>query len=385
MGTAYSIADYASMVADRIRIDAHVQALRRAIRPGCVCLDIGTGTGFFSVLACHLGARQVIAIEPDDAIHVAREVAAANGCAERITFIHDLSTRVHLKERADVIVSDLRGVLPLLGHHLPSLMDARRRHLAPGGTLIPRKDILWASPVEAAKEYLRAIPLGDESVHGINMGAARSYVVNSWCKAKLKPEHLLAAPLQWATIDYANLEGTNVRGQVSWTIERPGMGHGLLLWFDATLIEGVGFSNAPGRPELIYGQGFFPWAHPVPLAAGDVVEATLRADLVGADYVWGWDSRIRAGGPAGPVKAELRQSTFFGARLAAAQLRKRAASHRAELNEDGHIDRLILTLMDTGISVGDIARQAAEQFPRKFPTWRNALTFVGDLAERYSR
>jgi protein arginine N-methyltransferase 1 len=381
----YSLSDYNFFIADRVRTDAYARALRQAIRPGCVCLDIGTGTGFFAVLACHLGARKVIAVEPDDAIHMAREVAAANGCAGRITFLQDLSTRIRLEERADVIVSDLRGVLPLLGHHLPSLMDARRRLLVPGGTLIARKDILWAAVVEAPEEYARAVPLGDESVHGVSMEAVRARVVNSWRKARLKPEQLLAAPRPWASLDYADLEGANARGEAAWTVERPGTGHGLLLWFDATLIQGVGFSNAPGQPELIYGQGFFPWVHPVPLAAGDVVDVTLRADLVGVDYVWGWDSRVRVGGAAGPVKGEFRQSTFFGASLAPGQLRKRAAGHRAELSEDGQIDRLVLTLMDPVTPLGDIARKAAERFPRTFPTWRDALSRVGDLAERYSR
>ena len=64
-----------------------------------------------------------------------------------------------------------------------------------------------------------AVPLGDESVHGVVMEAARSRVVNSWRKAHLKPEHLLAAPRQWASIDYANLEGANVRGEASLTAE----------------------------------------------------------------------------------------------------------------------------------------------------------------------
>src|SRR5512137_429879 len=105
----YTLSGYLSMIADRPRMDAYTRALRQVLRPGSVCLDLGTGPGFFAVLACHLGARKVIAIEPDDAIHVARQVAAANGCAERITFIQDLSTRVHLEERADLIVSDLRG------------------------------------------------------------------------------------------------------------------------------------------------------------------------------------------------------------------------------------------------------------------------------------
>src|SRR5262249_37404521 len=158
------------------------------------------------------------------------------------------------------------------------------------------------------EDYARVVPLGEESVHGVNMGPARSRVVNSWRKTYLKPQHLLAAPRHWATLDYAALEGASVRGEAAWTVERPGTGHGRRLWFDATLMEGVGFSNAPGQPELICGQGFFPWVHPVPLAAGDVVEVNLRADLVGADYVWGWDSRVRVGGAAGPVKGEFRQS-----------------------------------------------------------------------------
>jgi protein arginine N-methyltransferase 1 len=381
----YTLSGYASMIADRVRTEAYARALRQVLRPGGLCLDLGTGTGFFAVLACLLGARKVIAIEPDDAIHVAREVAAANGCAGRITFLQDLSTRVHLEERADVIVSDLRGSLPLLGQHLPSLADAGRRLLAPGGSVIPRADTLWAAPVEAPEEYARAAVLGEEPAHGVRLDSLRARVLNSWRKTRLQPEHLLAAPRLWGTLDYANLEGANVRGEVAWTVRRPGTGHGLLLWFDATLVEGIGYSNAPGQPDLVYGQGFFPWVRPVPLAAGDVVEVGLRADLVGADYVWGWNSRVRAGGPAGPVRADFRQSTFFGAGLAPGQLRRRAAGHRAELTEDGRIDSFILAHMNAGASVGDIAREVAQRFPRNFPTWQDALTRVGDLAERYSR
>mgnify|MGYP001184895145 CR=1 FL=1 len=72
------------MIADRVRMDAYVRALRQAVVPGSVVIDIGTGTGIFAMLACQFGARRVYAIEPDDAIQVAREIAAANGFADRI-------------------------------------------------------------------------------------------------------------------------------------------------------------------------------------------------------------------------------------------------------------------------------------------------------------
>src|SRR5579864_6216059 len=109
----YNLTDYGAMMFDQPRMQAYVSALERAVRPGSVVLDIGTGTGVFALLACRFGARKVYAIEPNDAIHVARRLAADNGCADRIEFVQDLSTRITLPEKADVIVSDLRGVLPL--------------------------------------------------------------------------------------------------------------------------------------------------------------------------------------------------------------------------------------------------------------------------------
>jgi protein arginine N-methyltransferase 1 len=114
----YSISAYGRMIADRVRMNAYVQALRQAVKPNSVVLDIGTGTGIFALLACQFGARHVYAIEADDAIEVARQIAAANGYTDRIEFIQDVSTKLSLPEKADVIISDLRGVLPLFQGHI---------------------------------------------------------------------------------------------------------------------------------------------------------------------------------------------------------------------------------------------------------------------------
>ena len=148
MAHVYSLGGYGDMIADQGRIEAYRQALRLVVKPGSVVLDIGTGIGIMAMMACQFGARRVYAIEPGDVIEVARELAAANGFADRIEFIQGLSTEVTLPERADVIVSDLRGVMPPFQHIIPSLVDARRRFLAPGGVLIPRRDTLWASILE---------------------------------------------------------------------------------------------------------------------------------------------------------------------------------------------------------------------------------------------
>src|SRR5262249_51191425 len=148
----YSLKGYGEMIADKVRMQAYARALRKAVRPGSVVVEIGTGPGVFAVLACQLGARRVYALESDPVIQVAREVAAANGYADRIEFIEDLSTNVTLPSRADVIVSDLRGLLPFFQSHLPSIVDARRRFLAPGGTLIPKQDAVWVGVVESPEQ-----------------------------------------------------------------------------------------------------------------------------------------------------------------------------------------------------------------------------------------
>jgi protein arginine N-methyltransferase 1 len=171
-----------------------------------VVLDIGTGTGIFALLACQLGARKVYGIDPDNCINVAREIAVANGYGERIEFIQKLSTEVTLAERADVIVSELRGVLPVFQHHLPSIVDVRRRLLAPGGILIPQRDTLWVAVVEAPDLYNRCVAPWDDNAYGLNMQAARRLVINTWRKGRVTKEQLLLEPQSWFTLDYATVE-----------------------------------------------------------------------------------------------------------------------------------------------------------------------------------
>ena len=75
----YSLTGYGEMIADAVRMQSYVEALRKAVTPGCTVLDIGTGTGIFALLACRFGAERVFALEPSAAIQVAIEIARSNG------------------------------------------------------------------------------------------------------------------------------------------------------------------------------------------------------------------------------------------------------------------------------------------------------------------
>lgn len=378
----YSVSSFGSMITDEVRMSAYVQALKKHVTPNSVVVDIGTGTGIFALLACRFGARKVYAIEPNEAIQVARELAAANGFADRIEFIEHLSTAVTLPEKADLIVSDLRGILPVFDHHLPTLKDARTRLLAEGGVLIPQRDQLWAALVSAPDLYEPYLKPWEQYHYGLETQAARRIVLNTWGAGRAKPEQVLTSPQLWAEIEYTTATENNFDRELHWAIEQAGIAHGLNLWFDTTLTDGIGFSNAPGGGAKVYGSAFFPWQEPVNLAPTDQVSVRLRADLIGDDYIWSWQTVVKTA--QNQLKAEYKQSTFFGTPLSLKLLRKQSETYLPRVNETGRLDREILGLMDDSLTQGEIARQIATRYPQRFTTWQAALTYIATLSAKYS-
>jgi SAM-dependent methyltransferase len=372
------------MVADRVRVDAYAQALRKTVRHGAIVVEIGAGPGIFAVLACQLGASRVYAIEPSEIIQVAREIAVANGCNDKIEFFEEVSSRVTLPERADVILSDLRGVLPLFGRHIPEIVDARRRFLAPGGTLIPRKDTLWAAIVEVPKLYSDLVNPWEHNPFGQDLRAARRLAVNNIQKSRVNEGQLLTMPRLWGTLDYYSVENHNVQGDLHWEVERAGTGHGIQVWFDAELAEGCRFSCGPSEPQTIYGSLFLPWTRPVSLAPYQHVTASLDARLIGDDYIYRWTSRIEPLGGSGDTPVHFEQSQLMGEMLSVAKLQRLAADYVPHLSVEGRLHRRTFELMDGRASIEEIAHRLAAEFPERFLTWKQALSYAGVVSRKYS-
>jgi len=107
------------------------------------------------------------------------------------------------------------------------------------------------------------------------------------------------------------LRSLDLPGEAAWEIRGPRTAHGVGAWFAWDGAEGVSFSNSPLSGERhIFGQAFFPWPDALDLCRGDEVRVQLRADAVGPQYVYGWDTLVR--GTDGSTKAAFRQSDFFG-------------------------------------------------------------------------
>jgi type I protein arginine methyltransferase len=378
----YSVSTYGDMIADRVRMDAYAAALQQNISPDSIVLDVGSGTGIFALLSCKFGARKVYAVEPSDVIEVARQIAKANGFLDRIEFIQAMSTDITLPERANLMVSDMRGVLPFYQQNVSAVIDARKRLLDPTAVLIPMRDVLWASVVEAP-ELRRRLDQWDD-FFALDHQAARNLVANTWWKGRVTPEQNIVLPQCLATLDYTTVESPDVSGALKFSVRRAGTGHGISLWFDTVLTEKIGFSNGPDSPEVTYGSAFFPWPEPVALALDDFIQISISADLVGEDYVWRWQTKIVRESLSNTSIANFKQSTFLGTPLSLGQLQKRAATYQATLNQAGEMDALVLTLMNGSRSSTEIAEQLLARFPHRFRSFADALTHVSNLAEKYT-
>lgn len=379
----YSLEAYGDMISDRLRFDAYARALRQTVRPGDVVLDIGTGTGIFALLAARLGARHVYAVETSDAVQLGRDCAAASGLADAITFQQGLSTDLRLPERADVIVSDLRGVLPLHDGHLHAIIDARQRLLKPQGQLIPLRDTIKTAVVSNAAVYERLAAPWEGQALGLDLAPALRLATNRWRNAVIGAEDLVTPPAELFTLDYPSIVATGAAGCAALTVERAAIAHGLAVWFDAELADGITLTTAPGSPRLVYGHAFFPWPQPRPLNPGDRAEIAVRADPIGGHYEWRWQTRLLDRG--GGLLASFDQATLNGRTLSLDRLRRRAADARPLASAEGRALATVLALFDGAHDLAAMATALTAQHPEQFPTEREALDFAAEASVRFGR
>ena len=381
----YDLGDYAAMMGDPARMRGLTSALEAAVTPGAVVVDLGAGTGIFSLLACRFGARRVHAIEPGDAINIARAVVEANGFVDRVEFHQAMSTDITLPCQADVIFADLVGMLPWYELSIPSIVDARNRFLKPGGVIVPGRDAVWAAVVEAPRLYEAHTQPWDRLQFGFGLDGIRRLLTNVWGRARLRPQDLLTAPVRFRTLDYTEIEDSNVRAHIAWTADRDGTAHFIALGMDRVAGSENWFSNDPTAPPnhqftLVCAPMLLPLTQPVPLSVGQSIAVDVSGTLVGADYVWTWNTSVRDA--TGALVAAFSQSTFLSTPISAAGIKQIAADTVPSATERSRIATLVLTQLDDRRTLGEIAARVQEAYPARFPRFDAALTYVAILARQ---
>jgi protein arginine N-methyltransferase 1 len=371
----YSVFDYGRMLADRVRVEAYRAALADVVEPGSTVVDLGAGFGFFALEACRLGASRVYAIDTNDAIQLLPALARRNGFGDRIQVVQRPSTEVTLDRLADVIVADLRGVVPLYEGNVDILADARARWLAPGGALVPASDVLMAALVEAPELY--ELLLGGFGGHDVDLAEARALAANAFHHDRPRPlraDQLLTQGERWAEITYGERAPASWSGTIEAHALRAGVAHAVAVWFEARLRGAIGFSTAPGN-DRVYGRAVLALEQPVALTAGEEVTLELCATRGARDHLWAWAVRT--------ARAERRQSTFLGDPSPARAVAKEASSYAPGLGVAGRARAAILDAMDGRATTGEIAQRIHAAHPGAFASAAECLEETRKLARRY--
>jgi protein arginine N-methyltransferase 1 len=139
---------YQALTGDEIRNERFRAALEKAA-PGKVVLDIGTGQDLLwarESLSC--GARHVLAMEIiESSFQRAAATLRTEGLTESITLLKGASTGLEIQPKVDVCVGEVIGSVAGAEGAAVVFADARRRHLAPGGTVIPHRAVTRAAAV----------------------------------------------------------------------------------------------------------------------------------------------------------------------------------------------------------------------------------------------
>lgn len=264
-------------VGDERRVGAFRNALREVVHPGMVVADIGSGTGVLARFATEAGAAQAYAIEQDR--RIARFCLRANqqmGFNGAIDVVCGDSRSVGLEQPVDVVVAELIGGLGNDEAMSPILEDARKRHLKPGGTLIPRRVDVHLCPVEAPEAHAQ-IPTvydGDLIVPPEKaLPPFRAY----YEILGLPASSLLSSPALLDSINLMDHTEIAYERRFCFHMAREAVFSGFAAWFVADLAEGVTLDTSPWAPTTCWGQTFLPVRHELEVREADRIELTLSA------------------------------------------------------------------------------------------------------------
>lgn len=281
-----------NMLHDTPRDEAFDRAIRRAITPDMVVLDIGTGSGLLAMMAARAGATRIVACERHPALaETARDIVAANGYADRITILSKYSRELDrdrdLAGGADLIIAEVFGRDLLAEDMLRTIEDAVARLARPGVQIIPR-----IGAVRVALAHCEGFQSDPLTTSGFDVG---KFAVH-YSPSIMLPVGYKRLALRSRSTDLMSFD---LRPGAAPTAHRTSVGlsctgpaNGFVQWIKLELDDIESYENAPapGAKSSWYA-AFHPFADDRPALRGECVQVHASHDF---DYLRCWEARAPA-------------------------------------------------------------------------------------------
>ncbi len=262
-----------TLLRDEARNRLFHEALKRFVTPETRVLDIGSGTGLWAVMAAKLGAKSVTAIEADSTmIPVIHGHVRANGVADIVKVIQGNSVEIELDHKYNLIVSETIGNQAFDEAIIPTMIDAKKRFLAPGGVLIPQTVSLMAAPAyfRTATEMPVGVPVNTDFFNNLSFNLTSLVIEKEHLTILGEPACLLKVDLT-EIVTMPTLQGLTGR----WDIAAATNANVIAVWAHSELAEGINLDTfkTTSWPSVAY-----PF-RPLDQKEGEI-EFTLNLDAV---------------------------------------------------------------------------------------------------------
>jgi type I protein arginine methyltransferase len=278
------ILEHRHYLQDQHRFAAYNRALA-GVAAGRVVLDLGAGTGLLGLTALRHGAERVYGIEYTGLADWTRAVADRNAPSNAYVLLRGSSRKIDLPERVDVVVCDQLGGFICEGMPLPVLADAARRHLRPGGQLMP-------ATIEFAVQALRSDAVAQHLAFwtgrrlGLDVSPLRDLAVGTPIYERSPADALAGPPASLgvlATGEHA--DRVDLRATVH--VDEAGPINGLAGFFTAQLAPGISITTAPDDAERIDRENIvLAIDPPIACSSGETLAVRIRALLESGVLVW---------------------------------------------------------------------------------------------------
>ncbi|WP_207457204.1 tetratricopeptide repeat protein [Azospirillum sp. SYSU D00513] len=270
------------MINDFERNEAYDAALRRAVKPDSLVLEIGTGSGIVAMMAARAGAGKVVTCEVNPILaRVAKETVARNGYEDRVSVVPKLSTQLvmgeDMPEKADVFVSELINIGMLAPRMLSVLQHARTHLVKPGGAIIPRASTVYAMLVETP-ELARINPV--KTIDGFDMSSFDVFRSPGYQQIDLAADAHTPLSADFTALDFDFTRNMPEEGEREIEVEVTAEGtvHGVAFWFDLFMDEEVTYRSGSRSRTNHWKQAMTFLESPIPVAPGDRLRILARYD-----------------------------------------------------------------------------------------------------------
>ncbi|XP_068801461.1 protein arginine N-methyltransferase 3 isoform X3 [Struthio camelus] len=158
-----------------------------------VVLDVGCGTGILSMFAAKAGAKKVIGVDQSEIVYQAMDIIRLNKLENIITLVKGRIEEVDLPlEKVDVIISEWMGYFLLFESMLDSVIYAKDKYLAEGGSVYPDTCTISLVAVGDMNKHVDKLVFW-EDVYGFDMSCMKKAVIPEAVVEVLDPNTVISA------------------------------------------------------------------------------------------------------------------------------------------------------------------------------------------------